>query len=122
LKIIELQSESQHVDNLIVENDTFVSPEVTSLSILTDVHAHDSDTSDAERELGVESTVTTVSYPLSSQSLKFLTMIHYIVSDFSSFSGCLEMCLESVSHCQSLLNLLLGILYISHFRFIRSHA
>ena len=44
---------SQHVDNLMVKNDIFVSHEITSPSIPTDVHTHDSDTSDAERELRV---------------------------------------------------------------------
>ena len=50
LKKIKSQSESQHVDNLMVENDIFVSPEITSPPIPTNVHTHDSDTSDAERE------------------------------------------------------------------------
>jgi len=66
-----------------------------SLPISIDVHNYGSDTSDAERESGVESTVTTFSYRLSNQPLEFLTMIHQIISDFSSFSWCLKMCTES---------------------------
>ena len=38
--------------------------------------------------------MTTVSYHLSSRPLEFLTMIQRVVSDFSSFSRCLEICLE----------------------------
>jgi len=69
LKRIELQSESRHVDNLMAEDDIFVSPEVTSPPIPTDVHTHDSDTNDVKCESGVESIMTTLSYPLSSQHL-----------------------------------------------------
>ena len=46
------------------ENDIFVSPEVTSPPIPTDIHTHDSDTSDVEHESGVEFIVTTLSYSL----------------------------------------------------------
>jgi len=92
---MELQIESRHVDNMMVEDDTFVYPKITSHPIPTDIHTHDSDTSDVERESGVESVVTTLSYPLSSQPLEFLTMIHQIVYGFFSFSGCLKMCQES---------------------------
>jgi len=66
-----------------------------SPSIPTDVHTHDSDSSDAKCESGVEFIVITFSYPLSSQPLEFLTMIYPVVSGFSSFSGSLEMCPES---------------------------
>ena len=52
-------------------------------------------TSDAECELVVEFIVTTFSYPLSGQSLEFLTMIYQVVSGFSSFSACLEIYPES---------------------------
>jgi len=58
------------------EDDSFISPKITSPPIPTDIHTHDSDTSDVERVSGVESTVTTLSYHLSSQPMKFLTMIH----------------------------------------------
>jgi len=39
--------------------------------------------------------MTTLSYPPSSEPLKFFIIIHQVVSDFSSFSGCLEMRTES---------------------------
>ena len=67
-----------------------------STHIPTDVHTHDNDTSDAEYEPVVEFTVTTFSYPPSSQPLEFFTMIHQeVFGFFSSFSGCLEICPES---------------------------
>ena len=50
LKRIELQSESQHVDNLMAEDDIFIYPGVTGSPIPTDVHTHDNDTNDVERE------------------------------------------------------------------------
>ena len=40
----------------------------------------------------VESAMIILSCLLSSQLLEFLTMIHLVVSDFFSFSGCLKMC------------------------------
>ena len=39
--------------------------------------------------------MATISYPLSSQPLEFLTMTHSVIFSFSSFSGCLEMYSES---------------------------
>ena len=72
-------------------DDMFVSPKVNSSPIPADVQTYDSDTSDTERESGIESTVTTLGYPLSSQHLEYLTIIYHVVSDFSSFSGCLKM-------------------------------
>jgi len=57
---IELQSERRYIDNLMDEDDIFVSPEVTSPPLPTNVHTHDSDTSDAERESRVEFTMTTL--------------------------------------------------------------
>jgi len=77
----------------------------------TDVHTRDNDTSDTEREPGVESTVTTLNYHLSNRTLEFLSMIHRVVSSFSSFSvwRCV---LSRVSHYQSLLHVPLGILCV----------
>jgi len=49
-----------------VEHDNFVAFEVTSPPIPTNVHTQDSDTSDAQRESGFESTVATLGYPFSS--------------------------------------------------------
>jgi len=53
----------------------------------------------------VESTVITLSYSLFNEPLEFPTMIHRVVSDFSFFSGCLEICpepsiplIESIAH------------------------
>ena len=85
----------------------------------TDVHTRDNDTSDTEREPGVESTVTTLNYHLSNRTLEFLSMIHRVVSSFSSFSvwRCV---LSRVSHYQSLLHVPLAS-YASYFYFIRSH-
>jgi len=67
----------------------------SSTPILTDVHAHNNDTDDSGREPRVESTMTTLNYLLSNQSLEFLSMIHQVVFGFSSFSKCLEMFPES---------------------------
>jgi len=82
LKIKELQSESRRADNLIVEDDIFVSLEVTSPPIFTDVRTQDSDISDVVCESGVEFTMTTLSYRLPSQSLEFLTIIHHFLTFF----------------------------------------
>ena len=82
LKRIELQSDSRHVDNLMAEDDIFVSFEVTSSPIPTNVYTRDGDTSDVEHESGVESIMTTLSYPLYSQPLEFFTIIHQVVSGF----------------------------------------
>ena len=70
---------------MMAEYDIFVSPEVTSPPIPTNVHTHDNDTSDVERESRIESTVTTLSYPLYSQPLEFFTVIHQVVSGVFSF-------------------------------------
>jgi len=91
----------------------------SSTLIRTDVHTHDNDISDAECEPIVESTRTTFSYPLSSQPWEFFTVIHQVVSDFFSFSGCLEICHESsvpeFVACPTRH-------HMSYFRFVRSHA
>ena len=63
--------------------------------IPTAVHTHDNDTSHAECKPVVESTVTIFSYPPSNQFLESFIMIHWEVSNFSSFSECLEICPES---------------------------
>jgi len=64
LKRIELQSESRHVDNLMAEDDIFISLEVTNPYIPTNVHTHDNDISDDEHESGVESIMIALSYLL----------------------------------------------------------
>ena len=68
----------------------------SSITIPTDVHTYDNDPSDAECEPVVEFTVTTFSYPASSQLLEFFPIIQReVYYDFFSFSGCLEICHES---------------------------
>ena len=81
MKRIELRSESRHVDDPMAENDIFISSEVTRVIDITVVET-------------TLTTLTILSYSLYSEPLKFLTMIHQVVSGFSSFSGCLEICLE----------------------------
>jgi len=48
----------------------------SSTSIPTDVHTHDNDTSDTEREPGVESAMTTLNDSLSNRPLEFLSIIY----------------------------------------------
>jgi len=60
----------------------------SSTPIPTDVHTRDNDTSDTEPELRVDFTVTTLNYPLSNRPLELFSIIHWVVSDFSSFNGC----------------------------------
>ena len=57
---------------------TAVPPEVTSIIDAT----------------AVESLVTNLCYPPSSKPLEFLTIIHQVISVFSSFNGYLEICPE----------------------------
>jgi len=42
------------------------------------------------RKIEIESILATPSMSFSSKSLEFLTMLHQVSSDVSSFSGCLE--------------------------------
>jgi len=51
---------------MMAEDIIVVSSEVTSSLILTEVHTHDIDTSDAESESVIEFTITILSCPLSS--------------------------------------------------------
>ena len=56
----------------------------SSTPIPIDIHTHDNNTTDAECEPVVESTMTTFSYP-PNQHLEFFTMIHQEVFDFFFF-------------------------------------
>jgi len=49
----------------------------SSTLIPTDIHTRDNDTSNTERESGVESTVFTLNYPLSNRRLEFLSTIYW---------------------------------------------
>jgi len=95
------------VENPLVNSDTQIIDEIHEFSestsgdvdvqvesntpIPTDVHTHDNGTSDAECEPVVESTVTTFNYSFWS----VFGVLYYDSPDFSSFSGCLKICLES---------------------------